>query len=147
LPDTSAAWLEAVRLVVAAVRASDITELELANGNFSVRLRRESLADTAAAEPNAAESQLHAVVAPFTGVFYRAPTPTARPYVSEGDWVEPDAIIGLVETMKIFNEVTADASGRIARFAVEAGQLVQAGDLLVLIEPGERATAEAEQRL
>jgi acetyl-CoA carboxylase biotin carboxyl carrier protein len=67
-------------------------------------------------------------------------------YVNEGDWVDADAVIGLVETMKIFNEVTADVSGRIVRFAAEAGQLVHAGDALVLIEPGERATAESEPR-
>ena len=56
-------------------------------------------------------AHLHRVVAPFTGVFYRSPTPSARAYVSEGDWVEADAVIGLVETMKIFNEVTADLFG------------------------------------
>jgi acetyl-CoA carboxylase biotin carboxyl carrier protein len=77
-------------------------------------------------------------------VFYRSPTPSARAYVSEGDWVEADAVIGLVETMKIFNEVTADVSGRIIRYAADNGQLVHAGDALVLIEPGERATAESE---
>ena len=73
-----------------------------------------------------------------------SPTPAARAYVSEGEWVEADAVIGLVETMKIFNEVTADVSGRIARFLVDNGQLVQAGDTLVSIEPGERATADPE---
>jgi biotin carboxyl carrier protein len=52
-----------------------------------------------------------------------------------------------VETMKIFNEVTADCSGRIVRFAAEIGQLVHAGDALLLVEPGERATAESEPHL
>ena len=80
-------------------------------------------------------------------MFYRSPTPSARAYVNAGDWVDLDAVIGLVETMKIFNEVTADAAGRIVRFTVDNGQLVQAGDPLVLIEPGERAPADAEPRL
>jgi biotin carboxyl carrier protein len=52
-----------------------------------------------------------------------------------------------VETMKIFNEVTADCSGRIVKFTVEKSQLVHAGDALVLIEPGERAPAESEPHL
>ena len=86
------------------------------------------------------------MLAPFTGVFYRSPTPAARSYVSEGDWVDADAVIGLVETMKIFNEVTADVSGRIVTFSADNGQLVHAGDELVLIEPAERATAESEPR-
>jgi biotin carboxyl carrier protein len=146
---SGAPWLEAVKQVVAAVRSSDVTELELANGDFSVRVRREARptrgpdleARTPAAER---DDQFHRVVAPFTGVFYRSPTPSARVYVNEGDWVDGDAVIGLVETMKIFNEVTADVSGRIVRFVAEAGQLVHAGDPLLLIEPGERATAESE---
>jgi acetyl-CoA carboxylase biotin carboxyl carrier protein len=148
--------LEAVRLVIAAVRASDVTELELARGDFSVRVRRDSVAahrgpwPLTLAEGDSAEddeARLHRVVAPFTGVFYRSPTPSERAYVSEGDWVDADAVIGLVETMKIFNEVTADCSGRIVRFAAEKGQLVHAGDALVLVEPGERATAESEPHL
>jgi acetyl-CoA carboxylase biotin carboxyl carrier protein len=152
LAEASVDWLEAVRQVVAAVRSSDVTELELANGEFSVRIRREPEAagSAARAAPLAygpgqdEDTGVHRVVAPFTGVFYRSPTPSARAYVVEGDWVDADAVIGLVETMKIFNEVTADVSGRIIRYAADNGQLVHAGDALVLLEPGERATAESE---
>ena len=86
-----------------------------------------------------------ACVAPFTGVFYRSPTPSARAYVSEGDWVDADAVIGLVETMKIFNEVTADVFGphRQLRGRQRASWCTPA-IALVLVEPGERATAESE---
>jgi biotin carboxyl carrier protein len=151
----SAGWLEAVRQVVAAVRASDVTELELGNPEFSIRVRRDPEAARAAATSAPAataaahdpDARWHRVVAPFTGVFYRSPTPSARPYANEGDWVDADAVIGLVETMKIFNEVTADCSGRIVRFTAEKSQLVHAGDALVLIEPGERAPAESEPHL
>jgi acetyl-CoA carboxylase biotin carboxyl carrier protein len=142
----TARWLNAVRQVVAAVKSSDITELELANDMFSVRLRREPI-HSRTSNTLHAERGLHNVLAPFTGVFYRAATPSARPYASEQDWVDADAVIGLVETMKIFNEVTADVSGRIIEFTVESGQLVHAGDVLVVIEPGERATADSEPHL
>jgi len=148
LSDTSGAWLEAVRQVVTAVSASDVTEFELTTGEFAVRIRRQpDAARMAALEAGDSDAHLHRVVAPFTGVFYRSPTPSARAYVEEGDWVDADAVIGLVETMKIFNEVTADVSGRIVRFAAESRQLVHAGDALVLIEPGARATAESEPHL
>ena len=126
------------------MRASDVTELELANGKFSVRVRREPPVSTRTPESDRVEMPFHAVVAPFTGIFYRSPAPSAKAYVETGDWVDADAVIGLVETMKVFNEVTADLSGRVAKFEVEAGQLVHAGDVLVLIEPGERATADWE---
>jgi acetyl-CoA carboxylase biotin carboxyl carrier protein len=146
LAEASVDWIEAVRQVVAAVRSSDLTELALANGEFSVRVRRDPEAAAAAGDVlgGQEDARWHRVVAPFTGVFYRSPTPSARAYVGEGDWVDADAVIGLVETMKIFNEVTADVSGRIVRYAADNGQLVHAGDALVLIEPGERATADSE---
>jgi acetyl/propionyl-CoA carboxylase alpha subunit len=147
LADSSGAWLEAVRQVVSAVRASDVTELELTSGEFSVRIRRQPDTARLATLEAQSDAHLHRVVAPFTGVFYRSPTPSARAYVSEGDWVDADAVIGLVETMKIFNEVTADVPGRIVTFEAESGALVHAGDTLVLIEPGERATAESEPHL
>jgi acetyl-CoA carboxylase biotin carboxyl carrier protein len=151
LPEgTPAAWLESVRQVVAAVQASDVTDLELASDDFSVRVRREVLSAGRGVSRTPAEdhdAHLYRVVAPFTGVFFRSPTPSARAYVNEGDWVEADAVIGLVETMKIFNEVTADIAGRIVRFAADNGQLVHAGDPLVVLEPGERATADSEPHL
>jgi acetyl-CoA carboxylase biotin carboxyl carrier protein len=140
-------WLEAVRQVVAAVQASDVTELELGNANFTVRVRREPGVTALAAatvEVGTAVSQLHQVLAPFTGVFYRSPTPSTRPYVAEGEWVDAESVIGLVETMKIFNEVTADVAGRVVKFSADSGQLVHAGDVLASIEPGERATADSE---
>jgi biotin carboxyl carrier protein len=153
LAEASVEWIEAVRQVVEAVRSSDLTELTLANGEFLIRVRRDP--DASAARERASQvgdsgevdAGLHRVLAPFTGVFYRSPTPSARAYVGEGDWVDADAVIGLVETMKIFNEVTADVSGRVVRYAADNRQLVHAGDPLMLIEPGERATAEPEPRV
>jgi biotin carboxyl carrier protein len=152
--EPAGAWLEAVRRIVSAVRASDVTELHIERGDFRVRLRRASGAlgprgsagDAGAAsdEPDPL-ARLHAILAPFTGVFFRAPSPSARPYVNEGDWVEADAVVGLIETMKVFNEVTADRSGRVVAFHAQSGQLVHAGDPLVRLEPGERTSAAPEE--
>jgi acetyl-CoA carboxylase biotin carboxyl carrier protein len=149
-------WLEAARHIVAAVRASDVTDFELRNCDFRIRVRRdvsavERLAAPApAAPPETAEAStdhLHQVVAPLTGVFFRAPSPTARPYVVEGEWVDADSVVGLIETMKIFNEVTADRSGRVVTFLAQPGQLVHAGDSLLTLEPGERTAAEPDRGL
>lgn len=141
---------------MAAARASDVAELELESSAFAVRVRRDL---SQAAEVNVlvaprrdgtylaapvAPERTVAVLAPLTGVFYRAATPTARPYVSEGDWVDPQTVIGLIETMKIYNEVTADRSGQIVAFHVQTGELVQAGARLVSLEPAERTAAERE---
>jgi acetyl-CoA carboxylase biotin carboxyl carrier protein len=147
LAETSATWLEAVQRIVSAVQASDVTELQIEHGTFRVRLRRGGGPRSAVPDGVVATDQPtkgHAIVAPFTGVYFRAPSPTARPYVSEGDWVETDAVVGLIETMKIFNEVTADRPGRVLGFLAQGGQLVHAGDPLVLLEPAERSAAAPE---
>jgi acetyl-CoA carboxylase biotin carboxyl carrier protein len=156
LTPVASPWLETIQRIVMAVRASDVTELEVEHGEFRVLVRREPSANTTTlVDPSppavdagaTGDEWLHRVLAPFTGVFYRAPTPSAKPYVNEGDWVDVDAVIGLVETMKIFNEVTADQSGRVVEFRAQGGQLVHAGDPLVLLEPGERTVAEPELRV
>jgi biotin carboxyl carrier protein len=141
----AAGWLQTVRRVVEDLSTSDVAEFELAQKEFRLRLRRNAGARPAAAaiRESAAPVGLP-IVAPFTGIFYRASSPTADPYVREGDWVDAGATVGLIETMKIFNEVKAEQPGRIERVLVAAGQLVHAGDPLVLLAPGERPSkAEA----
>lgn len=142
--ERAGSWLALVRRLVEDVTRSDVTELELSQRDFRLRLRRR-LTDVQTAGPVAEAAGSDApdtlgvpVAAPFTGVFYRAPSPTAEPYVKEGDWIAAGTTIGLVETMKIFNEVKVDQAGRVLRVLVESGQLVHAGDPLLLLLPGER---------
>jgi acetyl-CoA carboxylase biotin carboxyl carrier protein len=77
----------------------------------------------------------HHVTAPLTGVWYAAPSPGARPYVSDGAEVAAGQVIGLIEAMKLFNEIKADASGTITRVLVESGTLVKRRQPLVEIDP------------
>jgi acetyl-CoA carboxylase biotin carboxyl carrier protein len=73
------------------------------------------------------------IKSPYPGTFYRRPNPQSDPYVSEGDRVEAGAVVGLVEIMKNFYEVTSEAAGVVERFLVENEDLVEAGqDLAVL---------------
>ncbi len=76
----------------------------------------------------------HEVQSPLPGTFYRRASPEAEPYKSDGDAVTEGDVIGLVEVMKQFSEVTADASGRIQRFLVANGDPVDPGQALVLID-------------
>ncbi len=75
--------------------------------------------------------------APMTGVFYRASSPDAPPYVDVGDFVEEGQIICLIEAMKVFNEIPAERSGRIVEICAESGQLVEQGTVLFRLEPEE----------
>jgi acetyl-CoA carboxylase biotin carboxyl carrier protein len=131
-------WLDDVRRLLDHVAASDTTELEYAAEGFRIRLTRRTASQAPGVAPVAevrpVDSDLVQIVAPLTGVFYRASSPGAPPLVAEGDEVQPDSIVGLIETMKIFNEVLAERGGRIATVLVESGQLVHAGDALMTIE-------------
>jgi acetyl-CoA carboxylase biotin carboxyl carrier protein len=83
----------------------------------------------------AVRSGLHAVVAPLTGVFYLAPSPGAVPYVKVGGTVSAGQVIGLIEAMKLFNEIKSDVNGTVRRIAAETGALVKAKQPLIEVEP------------
>jgi acetyl-CoA carboxylase biotin carboxyl carrier protein len=76
------------------------------------------------------------VVAPLVGVFYRASSPGAKPFVDVGDTVERGQVVGIVEAMKMMNEVTSDFRGTVAEFAVKNGETVQYEQPLLYIDVG-----------
>lgn len=87
------------------------------------------------------EAGLVPLTSPLTGVYWAAPAPGAPPYVVVGDFVEQDQVVALVEAMKVFNEIHADEAGRVSRIQVKSGQLVRAGEAILLLEPGEAPMA------
>jgi acetyl-CoA carboxylase biotin carboxyl carrier protein len=75
------------------------------------------------------------IKSPLPGTYYRRPSPEADPYVSEGDRVEAGTVVGLVEIMKNFHEITSEEEGVIERFLVENDELVDAGqDIIALAD-------------
>jgi acetyl-CoA carboxylase biotin carboxyl carrier protein len=70
---------------------------------------------------------------PLPGTFYRARSPEEGPFVREGERVRPGDVVGLVEIMKTFSEVTATNEGLVDRFLVEDGDPVDAGQPLVVL--------------
>ena len=76
------------------------------------------------------------VTAPLTGVWYPAPSPGARPYVTEGDEIHAGQVVGLIEAMKLFNEIKSDAGGRVTRVLVDNGTLVKRQQPLIEIDAG-----------
>jgi acetyl-CoA carboxylase biotin carboxyl carrier protein len=78
---------------------------------------------------------LHAILAPLTGIFYTAPAPGAQPYIRVGTEINVGQVIGLIEAMKLFNEIKSDVAGRVVRIAAENGTLVKAKQPLIEVEP------------
>lgn len=94
------------------------------------------------AEPAPADDEGHdvpghwlAVPAPMAGTFYRAAQPGESPFVDVGDQVSPGDVVGLIEVMKLFTDLTADVAGKIARVEAADGVLVEYGAPLLWIEP------------
>ena len=76
-----------------------------------------------------------AVLAPLTGIFYASPSPGSPPFVEVGREVVAGQVIGLIEAMKLFNEIKSDKSGRVVRVVAENGALVKAKHALIEVEP------------
>lgn len=98
----------------------------------------ESLDDTRNSAPLSAASSapvadLAFVVSPMVGLFYRAPSPNDPVFVSVGDRVEVGQTLGLIETMKVFNEITSEVEGTVTSIAFENGQLIETGDAIMTI--------------
>jgi acetyl-CoA carboxylase biotin carboxyl carrier protein len=131
---------------------SALAELELEVDGTTVILRKpvtvaSAVSGVVSAPPQDAEAAApaphepprehasHAVGAPLTGVFYRSPSPGAEPYVREGLQVNAGQVIGLIEAMKLFNEIKSDVSGVVRRIAVADGDLVKARQTLIEVDP------------
>lgn len=73
------------------------------------------------------------ISSPMTGVYYSSPNPGSPPFVKVGDRVDAGQVVGLIEAMKVFNEITATVAGTVTEMNASNGQLVQPGDPLLYI--------------
>ncbi|HEY0443081.1 MAG TPA: biotin/lipoyl-containing protein [Candidatus Limnocylindrales bacterium] len=128
---------------------SELSELEVEAGGTALVLRKPvaiaapvavaaaaSAHESVAAAPAADTAPSRpSVKAPLTGIFYGAPAPGSPPYVQAGGEIAVGQIIGLIEAMKLFNEIKSDLAGRVVRVVAESGQLVKAKQPLVEVDP------------
>ena len=136
-----------VRSLVDVMQESCVSELDLTFGAVSVRLRRPQ-GGVLEAEPRRASADSvparepvagHVITAPMIGTFYASSSPGAAPFVREGDAVEVGQTIGIIEAMKIMNEIAADRAGTVESLLVQNGQPVEYGSPLLRLSPGRRA--------
>ena len=76
-----------------------------------------------------------AVMAPLSGIWYGSPAPGSAPYVNVGGEVAVGQVVGLIEAMKLFNEIKSDKAGRVVKINAENGKLVRAKQPLIEVEP------------
>lgn len=80
------------------------------------------------------DSDNYIVEAPIVATFYRAPSPEEPPFVEEGDVVEKDQVLFILEAMKMFNEIKSPVAGKVVRVFPEDGDLVEYGEKIIEIE-------------
>ena len=134
-----------------------VAEFDLDRGDVKIRLKfaqetSVSLVETAraavatgmpavpvAAAPAAVPAEdagLHIVKSPLVGTFYGSPTPGAASFVSPGDRVEKGKVIGIVEAMKLMNEIESDVTGEVVKCLASNGQAIEYGQPLFAVRVG-----------
>jgi acetyl-CoA carboxylase biotin carboxyl carrier protein len=122
----------------ASARLSDLTSLLEGARAASVH----APAPVSAAPPQAAaaavdpDAGLHIVKSPIVGTFYGSPSPGAAPFVTPGDHVDKGQVIGIVEAMKLMNEIESDAAGEVVKCLVSNGQPIEFGQPLYSVRLG-----------
>ena len=137
---------------------SDLTELEVEVGSTALVLRKptalaplpgsaaaiEASAGAAVPASTPAVAALPAeirapsrpaIAAPLTGIWYASPAPGSAPFVEVGREVAVGQVVGLIEAMKLFNEIKSDLAGRVVRVVPDSGSLVKAKQPLIEVEP------------
>jgi len=145
-----------IRRLVELLTEHDLSEIDLQQGDQRIRVRRQLGVVTAAASPAAHspaappnlpagstppaasaaadEAHLTVVKSPMVGTFYATSSPESPPYVKVGDHVGPETVVCIVEAMKVFNEIPAGISGRIAAVLVENGEPVEFGQPMFKVD-------------
>ncbi len=145
-----------IKKLIELLEESGIAEIEIREGEESVRISRGQIAQAApvqytvpaapatasapapapAAQPAAAPAQAAGtpIKSPMVGTFYRSASPTAKPFVEVGSSVKAGDTLCVVEAMKMFNQIEAETSGTITAILVENGQPVEYDQPLFIIE-------------
>jgi len=142
------------------LQRSDLTELEVEVGGTALVLRKPAaiaqpvaaggvgdaqavaLAAVPASTPSAAPAgdegaapSRPSIKAPLTGIWYGSPAPGSAPFVEVGREVAVGQVVGLIEAMKLFNEIKSELAGRVIRVVPESGSLVKAKQPLIEVDP------------
>ncbi len=147
-----------IKKLIELLDESGVAEIEIKEGEDSVRISRQSAAVAAApapvyapapaaapaavnpapaaAEAPAADDEIagHKVTSPMVGTFYRASSPGAAPFTDVGKQVNEGDTLCIIEAMKMLNQIEADKSGTVKAILVEDGQPVEFGQPIFVIE-------------
>ncbi len=141
-----------IKKLIELLESSGMTEIEIREGEESVRISRQGMAYPVPSIPPvmvpvpAMSSPVvealpsvppvasgHPVTAPMVGTFYRAPAPDASPFVEVGQRVKEGDVLCIIEAMKMMNQITAERGGTVKAIEVENGDPVEFGQTLIVL--------------
>jgi acetyl-CoA carboxylase biotin carboxyl carrier protein len=150
---------EDVREILRLIDDSQLDELRIDTPDFQLHVRRGGAAEAPppasersergpGTEPAAAPSpeagsngagaeETETITAPMLGTFYRASAPGAEPFVEVGAKLDPDTVVCLIEVMKMMNSIKAGVAGTVVEVCADNAQLVEFGEPLFRVDPGE----------
>ncbi len=140
-----------VKKLIELLEESGSAELEITEGDDSVRICRYAASPVLAPAPMAVQASPpavaaapetvtetgpsgHHITAPMVGTFYSAAAPGAKPFVQIGNSVSEGDVLCIIEAMKMMNQIEADVAGTIVSVLVENGEPVEFGQPLFIIE-------------
>ena len=142
-----------VKKLIELLEQSGMAEIEIKEGEESVKISRYGNAPLAATTfspqpvltPSQADSTIKAadnssevsgnlISSPMVGTYYSAPSPSAKPFVTVGQHVNKGDTVGIIEAMKIMNQIESDQSGTVVGILVKDGEAVEFGQALIVIQ-------------
>ena len=146
-----------VKKLIELIEESGVAEIEIHEGEESIRISRYSQAapavvsapaavpapqaataptgtETPAAAPAQQEISGHQITAPMVGTFYRAPSPGAKPFVEVGQRVSAGDTLCIIEAMKMLNQIESDKDGTVTAILAENAEPVEYGQTIIVIE-------------
>jgi acetyl-CoA carboxylase biotin carboxyl carrier protein len=140
---------DVVRSLVETMRSNGLARIDVEVGDVVIRLRAGNVREVKVASKTSVDHQValpviaelapvgHVVTAPMIGTYYTSAAPGEPPFVRPGDRVDAGQTIGIIEAMKIMNEIVADRSGVVAEVIAANAQAVEYGSPLLRIIPDE----------
>jgi acetyl-CoA carboxylase biotin carboxyl carrier protein len=136
-----------IKVIIDLMQKNDLSVFEIEKDGFRLKLQKGAGGQVAPSTPAAAvpspaagngptagpateQPALKEIVSPMVGTFYRAGSPDAPPFVDVGKTVTEETVVGIIEAMKVMNEIKAETSGVIAEAVAENGKPVQFGQVL-----------------
>jgi biotin carboxyl carrier protein len=138
--DDAAPLVRLVEDLLAQLEGTAVTECEFRSGMHRVLVRRSpSFVPPSprpfTEDPDAVPDTWQAISAPLAGIFYAAELPQSPPFARVGDAVVPHQVVGLIESMKMFNSVESELEGTVRAILTQNGSLVERGQVLMYVEP------------